>query len=95
MPAPLDRWTHQRVPIALRWWITRNGDLLTGWPAPGLEADAMAMGWIAQDSATGVIELPEPPIDVGILDILEQRFSDRRWFAGDWQQDSDQARVAA
>lgn len=95
MPAPLDRWTQGRVPVAMRWWITRSGDLRTGWPAPGLETDAMAMGWIALDASSGVIEHPEPPVDVGILDLLEQRFPGRRWYAGDWDRSEDRARVAA
>lgn len=83
-PTATERWAGGRVAIGLRWWITRSGALRTGWPAPGLEADALAMGWVAERSAVGVIEWPAPPIDPGLLDALHARYPGRRWFAGDW-----------
>ncbi len=55
----------------------------------------MAMGWLAGDTANGVIEHPEPPVDVGVLDMLEHRFPGRRWFAGEWDRADDHARAAA
>jgi hypothetical protein len=84
MPRTLERWTQGRVPIGVRWWITRSGEFRVGWPSPGLEPDTLAMGWVARHQAIGVLEHPEPPLDLGILDLLEERFPDRRWFAGDW-----------
>lgn len=95
MPRMLERWTQGRVPIGLRWWITRSGEIRTGWPAPGLEPAALAMGWIASNQAVGVIEHPLPPVDTGILDILDERFPNRRWFAGEWVAETDAFRRAA
>lgn len=95
MPQMLDRWTQGRVPIGLRWWITRSGELRTGWPAPGLEPTALAMGWIAERTPLGVIEVPSPPIDMGLLEILDDRFPNRRWYAGDWEVSEQAERRAA
>ncbi len=95
MPEMLEQWTQGRVPIGLRWWITRSGEIRTGWPAPGLEPTALAMGWIAYNQAVGVIEHPLPPIDRGLLEMLNDRFPNRRWFAGEWVSDEEQLRRAA
>jgi hypothetical protein len=95
MPTTLDLWTHGREPIAMRWWITRSGEVRPGWPAPGLEQSTLAMGWIARNTLIGVIEHPGSPIDNGLLEILEQRFPNRRWFAGDWHRQDETHRRAA
>jgi len=95
MPRLLERWTQGRVPIGLRWWVTRNGELRPGWPAPGLEHDAIAIGWVAQRQAVGVIEHPTPPVDIGVLEMLEERFPGRRWFAGEWDASAEPVRHAA
>ena len=82
MPRTLERWTRDDRPIGLRWHITGSGDLRVGWPAPGLEVYTLAMGWLTEDAQTGIIESPASPIDVGVLEILDERFPNRRWFAG-------------
>jgi hypothetical protein len=77
-----DRWTGGRPVIGLRWHITRSGELLVGWPAPGLETTVLSMGWMTDDARVGIVEFPASPIDIGVLEILEERFPGRRWFAG-------------
>ncbi|USN99269.1 MAG: hypothetical protein H6810_00915 [Phycisphaeraceae bacterium] len=95
MPRMLERWTQGRVPIGLRWWITRSGEIRPGWPAPGLEHTTLGMGWIAYNEAVGVIEHPLPPVDIGLLDMLDERFPNRRWFAGAWVEEAAAVRKAA
>lgn len=95
MPSTLERWTEGPQPIGLRWHITRSGDLLVGWPAPGLELTALSMGWLTDDAQIGIIEMPDSPVDVGILEILNERFPNRRWFAGSRQTDTINTRQAA
>ena len=95
MPSMLERWTQGRVPIGLRWWITRSGELRRGWPLPGVEHAALAIGWIARDAPVGVLEHPAPPIDSGLLEMLDERFPNRRWFAGEWDTRVETRRIAA
>jgi hypothetical protein len=90
-----DRWTDDRRPIGLRWHITRSGDLRIGWPAPGLETTVLSMGWMTDDARIGIIEIPDSPVDVGILEILEARFPGRRWFAGSFAETKPAHRQAA
>jgi hypothetical protein len=68
----------------MRWWLTRSGELRPHWPAPGLEHEALAMGWLGAADPIGVIEHPPIPVDLGVLEMLNSRFPNRRWFAGDW-----------
>lgn len=82
MPRTLERWTRDDRPIGLRWHITGSGGLRVGWPTPGLEISCLAIGWLTDDAQVGIIETPASPIDVGLLEILDERFPDRRWFAG-------------
>lgn len=96
MPTTLERWSNEKAHIGLRWQITRSGDLLVGWPPVGLEDTMLALGWLTDDTQIGVIEHPsEAPIDSGILEILDERFPGRRWFAGDWDADIESSRLAA
>lgn len=95
MPRTLDRWTRDGSPIGLRWNITTSGDLHVGWPAPGLEHTVLSMGWLTEDAQVGIIEVPASPVDVGILEILDERFPNRRWFAGTFDEVAEMARQAA
>ena len=83
----------RRAPVALRWWIDADATLRTGWPEPGLEGAGLAAGWVAADRPIGVIEAPADVPDL-ILDILADRFPDRRWFAGDWDAPATARRTA-
>ena len=95
MPRTLERWTRDDRHVGLRWHITRSGDLRVGWPAAGREDTVLSMGWLTGDAQVGVIETPESPVDVGILEILDERFPDRRWFAGALQAAPEQKSRAA
>ena len=66
-----------------------------GWPAPGLEGTVLSMGWMTDDARVGIIEFPASPVDLGILEILEERFPGRRWFAGSFDSAPTAVRQAA
>lgn len=96
MPTTLERWTKSNEHIGLRWQITRSGDLRVGWPPAGLEDSALALGWMTEDAQVGVIEQPAgASIDIGILEILEERFPNRRWYTGTWDTEDNAASQAA
>lgn len=68
-----------RPQIAARWWVDRAGQLRTGWPSPGGEGEARAMGWAALEVGVGVIEWARGGVDSALLDTLGARYPGRRW----------------
>ena len=71
--------------IATRWWVDQNGTLHLGWPRIGCEDAAAAIGWVATDTATAVIEAASAGVTTKLLDTLDARFPGRRWFEGFWE----------
>ncbi|MEM7754409.1 MAG: hypothetical protein AAF297_02110 [Planctomycetota bacterium] len=80
--------------IGLRWHIDARNTLRVGWPDPVGAHEAVALGWVAEDRAIGVIEAPRSGLSDDQLDILDARFPGRRWFAGEWDA-PPQTRAAA
>lgn len=74
----------ERPIMACRWHIDAEETLRFFWPAPGGERACVAMGWVAADSGTGVIEACPGGVTDGMLRMLQAAFPGRRWFEGAW-----------
>lgn len=91
---PIPQPVGPRHPVSVRWWVDESLNVREGWPDPAAQGDELALGWVVAGRPIGVIE---SPAEVGpdVLDALDERFPDHRWFAGDWDHTADRTRRAA